>query len=314
MSEKQSTALDQLKDQLDAELISKLQNPIVLRIFILALIGIVGLGSLGTPFYFRIETLQELDRIESEKKILIEQKENVENALKVFRTRLSPNTRYIQWMSEIRELAINSGLSVLGMDPRPILTKNKNEIQKLIIVANFSGSYANLVQFIGIMENRKYGVHVDNIRITPEDNKVRAVMEMAMLLQPMAKSETVKKDEAAASSLAKPLASKFNLEPDAAPAAEAGKSSATPTAVSPSSAAQTKPETQKPPLPQEGPGGKFSIRSSEAAAQTRQEPPHTSPADGKQPTPPGSGQKLAAPAKSMPEGKFALPDKPGDTR
>ncbi|MDD4004669.1 MAG: hypothetical protein PHW69_05630 [Elusimicrobiaceae bacterium] len=319
MAEQQANSQSVFKEQLDKEVIARLQNPIIFRIVVLALIGIVGLGSMGVPIYLHIGTLQEKDQVQRSKKILIERKEEAEVALKAYKARLSPNIRYIQWLSEIRDLALGAGLKILNLDPKPVITKDKNEIQRLIVTASLEGSYDNIVQFIGTVERRKYGLCVDEIRLNPADKNINAVLQLAMLLQPMSKSEA-KKGGNADSQADRPdlLAGKFNLneKPAAKPGEAAGTpqiSTAAPGAApapagkpAPAPTAQSKPGGSEFPLP--GPGGKFELDGNDYERR-----PAAAPQNGVKP-PPAPPGKRQPPDREPPGGKFSLPDNKGAAR
>ncbi|MFA6584036.1 MAG: hypothetical protein WCS77_07055 [Elusimicrobiaceae bacterium] len=212
----QNKALEQLKQKINKELISQFQNPIVFRITVITLIGALGIGALGMPLYFRIENLQQTDGVQRAKKLFIAKRENVDKSLAAFKDRLSPNLRYIEWMTEVRDLAKESQLEVIALNPKQSTQKNGAEIQKLIITAALSGTYKDMIQFIGTCENRKFRINIASLLVTGlESGKHRMTFELAMLLQPadLSEKKRPKSEEGSAAGGGK-TPSKFDLASD----------------------------------------------------------------------------------------------------
>ena len=173
MSEQEKTFVDQLREQLR----SQLQNPVIFRVSVLTLIGLLGLGGFGLQLYFKIGRLKADYENETARTDLMDAHVVISGALRNYKSRLSPNTEFIEWISDLRELARQNNLQVLSINPTLLQVKDPKAMRKLLLNGKFSGGYRSVVRFLGTLQNRKEKIHVADFVIAPPEKKADSAGE-----------------------------------------------------------------------------------------------------------------------------------------
>gem|GEM_PF-2554701 len=287
--EQQNLALRQLQELLW----SVLQNPLALRIAVVSVVALLGLGGAGMPLYFKVQELNAQYADQKNKADLMRANVVIKDTRKAYQERMSSKTEFIEWISEIRMLAAENKVATTGISPalNGSVGGEKGPV-RLGLRATLNGSYANLIKFVGVLQNRREKVNVNELRFFPSGKEYGMSLSMAVLMSPPKKSDGKKRAGA------KPA------EPSAAqpPATQSGAESPKTSGVDSQSAPPVKPEaaaqTEKPAL-------------KHAASEKPPAPagPHSEQPRGKPAEPPRAAPRPPQPEKAdsgAPSGKFIL--------
>jgi len=159
-----------------------LQKTTVFRPLVVLLIAAAGLGGAGLPLYFRVEELNSKYIQEKSKYDLLRANAAIRETLKVYQERMSGKTEFLQWVSDLRELAERNGVAISGISPSLSGNPDKN-LQKLSIKATISGRFTDIQRLVGVMQNRREKVHISDIGVNCGAlNGCVMTLDMAMLL------------------------------------------------------------------------------------------------------------------------------------
>ena len=216
-----------IAEQFQTFLLPLFQNPAALRILVVSIIAILGLGGVGTPLYFKIESLQEEFNNEKSKAELMRSSTAIADTLKAYQERLPEKVEFIEWVADLRELGKTYNISVPTLAPALIDAKpDANGIQRLYIRSMLRGEFRNVLKFIGVLENRKERVQINdfNLQGTSADSKSSSCqisITMAVLLVTPIKKTPAEARTAAAEQHAAPAAKAPVAPPPAAKAPDA---------------------------------------------------------------------------------------------
>lgn len=198
--------LDKFKQDFESNILVHLQNPFALRLVVLAFIGLAGLGGIGTSLYMKLTTLYVKNQEQLVRKSLIREHQDLKQTVSIYSQRLSPNTEYIEWVRDLREMCRQANLSVASLNPSLTTSKDPTALRQLKVEMNLSGEYLDMLKLLGRFENDKIRINVTDISIQPVvKKKGEAIigymmnLKLAILMQPLsAKKETKDKTPKAA--------------------------------------------------------------------------------------------------------------------
>ena len=171
-----------IAEQIRSQVLPVLQKTSVFRPVVVFVILAAGLGGAGLPLYFKMEDLNNQYVQEKSKYDLLQANAAIRETLKVYQDRMSAKTEFLQWVSDLRELSDENGVSISGISPTLVLKPDRG-VQKLQITAVFTGRFADLVRLLGIMQNRREKIHVADIGINSGiTGKCTMNLSMSMLL------------------------------------------------------------------------------------------------------------------------------------
>lgn len=165
------------------------QNPTAFRWAVVMTIAALGLGGFGVPLYFRIQRAHEDFSVQKARNDLIKARGAIETAATEYKAHVSQNTEYIEWLSDLRDLAKSLDISVETMSPMITTAGGTSPLyQKLVIRAELIGSIANLTRFIGTLETQQIKVNITEWRLSPfmetqTVSSVRLSISMAMFMR-----------------------------------------------------------------------------------------------------------------------------------
>ena len=307
----QQKGLEKLQEALRDHVLVHLQSPLVLRIVVISLIGMVGIGGMGTPLYFKLQTLYEKYYEQQVRVVLIKEHQDVKLIFAEYKQRLSPNTEFIEWVRDIRDACRQGDLTILGLQPTLVGSKDPDAVRQLTIELTVTGTYLNIIRVLGRFEYSKVRINVREIKMAPSSpGNFLVRIKLGILMQPPSAKKNVKEKVAVAqtavavSSASVSSAVVTNISTAAAPSATSAVAPAVSTAPAPSPKPTATPAPPQPPI-------KEPSASSATAAGTPQlpKPPQTPPALQQLPPPSSKFSTEASmtgtKANSAPSSKFA---------
>ena len=162
-----------------------LQDPNRLRIVILMMIAIAGIGALGLPMQGNITTLQKEFVDEMERQALIKDYNNVKKQLSQYRKRVAKDADLNWWVEHVINISRESKLKVVEFKPFKIKGSQARvkKLQGTFLKFDLRGSYGDVLNFIGRLENQKYGVRITRISLQKESEiaELKATVTLGVL-------------------------------------------------------------------------------------------------------------------------------------
>jgi len=186
MAENKKTAAS--LNNLTYQILMVFQNPTIFRWTVVMAITAMGLGGFGVPLYFRIQRAHSDFSIQKTRNDLIGARSVIDSAATEYKSHVSKNTEYIEWLSDLRDLTREMDLTADNM--MPVVTTAGGTLplyQKLFIKAEITGSHANLMRFLGTLEKQQIRVNVTEWRMNavsdqPNSSVYRLSLNMAMFM------------------------------------------------------------------------------------------------------------------------------------
>jgi hypothetical protein len=154
----------------DEKVVVGLQDPHTLRITVLSVIGVLGLGMIGLPLYSSIGTLQiQLSR-EKERATLIKEQTLLTTRMKQYKKRLPENGTMNWWTGYLVDASRDSGLKIAEFKPYVAQSPRANIGMRRGMLLRFEvvGPFAKVLRFIGWLETQNTIVHIASITMVKE--------------------------------------------------------------------------------------------------------------------------------------------------
>ncbi len=175
-------------NNLTYQILMVFQNPTIFRWTVVMTIAALGLGGFGVPLYFRIQRAHSDFNIQKSRNDLISARGIIDAAATEYKSHVSKNTEYIEWLSDLRDLTREMDLTADSM--MPVVTTAGGTFplyQKLFIKAEIMGSHSNIMRFLGTLEKQQIRVNVTEWRMAPfsdlpGSNTYRLSISMGMFM------------------------------------------------------------------------------------------------------------------------------------
>jgi|GEM_PF-4334095 len=188
---------EDLKNKIAQSLLIEFQNPTLFKIVVLSLICILGLGGIGIPLNMSIKKQETLNAEQQERRRLIKLHDSYSTVLSAYKSHLSDKSEFIEWVSEIRDIMRQNGLSVQSITP-VINAKEADSktLRKLIIKMTANGKYIDIIRTMGIFYSRNEKVnitnfHIGEIELAKDVKTCQLTIQLGMLMQPASAQKKV---------------------------------------------------------------------------------------------------------------------------
>lgn len=193
-AEKKPSALRRLGDLVKA----RLQDPDLLRMAVLLAISALGLGSLGLPMYSKISGLQRDLAHEQERRELIRDYAHAKKMVQQYR-KYTPKEADLNWWIEYI-LNASRQADVKVVEFKPFHQKGRQSrvgaLEGTLLKFDLRGPYANIVNFIGRLENAPSRVCI--VRVVVQRESEVAELKSSVTIGVLAKKKIEAKGAAPA--------------------------------------------------------------------------------------------------------------------
>ena len=165
-----ATLKENLMKAWEGKVVVRLQDPDTLRITVLGVIGILGLGMIGLPLYNSIGTLQGQLSREKERATLIKEQTLLTTRMKQYKKRLPENGTLNWWTGYLMDASRDSGLKIAEFKPYVAQSARANIGARRGMLLRFEvvGPFSKVLRFIGWLENQPTIVHMASILMAKE--------------------------------------------------------------------------------------------------------------------------------------------------
>ena len=248
----QIKGLEKLQESFREHVLVHLQDPLALRIAVISIIGLAGIGGLGTPLYFQLQTLYQKYYEQQVRVVLIKEHQDVKQIFAEYKQRLSPNTEFIEWVRDIRDICRQYDLNIGTLQPMLVVSKDPDAVRQLSVDLNVTGEYLNMLKMLGKFEYSKVRINVREIKITPSAPAGTYLLrlKLGILMQPPSSKKNIKeKSVPAATAAVQPAVSTATATAVSTPTAATPRAvPAVPTFKEPAVSTAPAPGTVKPPV------------------------------------------------------------------
>ncbi len=147
-----------------------LQDPFVLRVFVLSMIAVVGLGGVGLPLYHKTSVLREQLTTEKQRQSFIKENNYITKKMKKYKKRLPKQKDLDAWVEYLINASRKFDVKVVEYKPFPVkgIQARSGGLQGILLRFDFMAPYERVLKLIGWLENQQTALRIARVYMLKE--------------------------------------------------------------------------------------------------------------------------------------------------
>ncbi len=146
-----------------------LQDPFMLRVTVLAVLAVFGLGGVGLPLYENIQGLRQEFVQEKKRGELIGDYHSMDSYMKKHKKRIPKNADLDWWIAYMLDASREAKMQII--EYKPYIVKGGQakvgSLQGVLLVFKLTGRFEDVLEFVGSLENRPEVMRIARIVLLP---------------------------------------------------------------------------------------------------------------------------------------------------
>lgn len=144
------------------------RNTLVATIAIFLIGSLAGFHFVYRPKIAELRTLEQMQKEEKEKRLLVEKVASLEKKISGYREKWLPplGKEEIELLNRVRETASEAQVRVIAMVPQEAKRSKKAIYRKFSLTISFEGTYHHLGDFISKVENNERMMKIDAVEFS----------------------------------------------------------------------------------------------------------------------------------------------------